>query len=67
MFIKQVQSGVCSHMYHYFATLPSGQSETKEKFHLIHEVTVVNCTSHDSELNCSRHFANSSALNCIPE
>ena len=62
-----MRGGVCSHIYHCFATLPSNQSKTKEKFHLIHEVTVVNCTLHDSELNCSRHFPNSAALNSVPE
>lgn len=60
-------AGVCSHMYHCFATLPSNQSKTKEKFHLIHEVTVVNFNLHDCELNCSRHFPNSAALNSVPE
>jgi len=54
-------------MYHRFAPVLSTQSKTKEKVYLIHEVTVVNCTLHDSELNCSRHFLNSAALNSIPE
>lgn len=60
-------AGVCSHIYHCFATLPSNQSKTKEKFHLVHEVTVVNCNLRDCELNCSRHFPDSDALNSILE
>jgi hypothetical protein len=43
------------------------QSKTKEKFHLVCEVVMVKCASHDSELNGSRHFPDLTALNFIPE